>query len=305
MNQPGDMQISVIIPTFQREQVLLDTLYAIFDQSVKASEILVVDQSPQHLAETEAQLARWAEQKKINWIRLSQPSLSVALNTGLRAAQTELVLILDDDIETSQGLIEAHMDAFKQYPDASAVVGQVLQPGEIAKDNELDCVRSGFYADMLFPFWSTKGHWISNAMGGNLSLRREFALSVGGFDENFKDVAFRIETEFARRLMGAGGKIRFFPEASIHHLRHPSGGTRSETDDTAGYSTKQAPGDYYFVFLHAGGNEVRRYIFERLHRELRTQYYLKHPWKIPGKCTAELKALVRGWYLSRQTRKLS
>ncbi len=303
MNQPSSTSISVIIPTLLREQVLLDTLRLLFDQSAQASEIIVVDQSPQHLAETEARLTRWEQHKRINWIRLSRPSLPVALNIGLKAAQTELVLMLDDDIDANRELIKAHVEAYRHYPDASAVVGQVLQPGETAKDIELDCVRSGLYADMLFPFWSTRGHWIKNAMGGNLSLRREFALSVGGFDENFNEVAFRIETEFARRLIAAGGKIRFYPEASIHHLRHPSGGTRNQIHDVAGYSTKQASGDYYFVFLHAQGRERRRYIFERLHRELRTKYYLQKPWKIPGKCLAELKALLRGWYLARKRQK--
>ena len=51
--------LSVVMPTYRREQVLLDTLQSLFEQTVPADEILVVDQTERHEPSTEAQLAEW------------------------------------------------------------------------------------------------------------------------------------------------------------------------------------------------------------------------------------------------------
>src|SRR5437868_3122650 len=83
--------------------------------------------------------------------------------------------------------------------------------------------RPGLGACLDFPFNSAIPAQVANVMAGNLSVRREMALAVGGFDENFVGVAYRFETEFCRRLLRAGGRVLFQPAASIHHLRTPTG----------------------------------------------------------------------------------
>jgi len=290
----------VIIPTLNREKVLLGTIESLLQQEMCATEILVIDQTDRHEPATEEQLAVWAREGDIRWVRLDAPNLPRAMNTGLESATCPLALFLDDDILAGEHLISAHLDAYRAFPEAVAVVGQVLQPGQSAREARMDGERSGLGADLLFPFWSSRGDWVCNAMAGNLSVRREAALAVGGLDENFTGVAFRIETDFARRLIAAGGKIRFHPEASIRHLRHPSGGTRSHTVDDAGYSARQGFGDFYFAFVHGTGAELRRYIRERFHRELRTGHYLRHPWLIPARLWTECRALVLGWRMARR-----
>ncbi len=54
-----------------------------------------------------------------------------------------------------------------------------------------------------------------------------------------------------------------------------------------------AVGDYLFAFGHARGGERWRYVAGRLVRETCNRYYLRHPWKIPVKLAAEIRAL--GW----------
>lgn len=227
--------LSIVIPTYNREVVLLDTLNALLSlmeavhgQGSDRCELLLIDQTPKHEPATDARLSELAESGRLRWLRLPTPHLTGAMNCGLLEARGTLVLYLDDDIIPAPGLLNGHLQAHREHPEAWAVVGQVLQPGQRPEWHPHRPRGSTLWRDLDFAFNGTELAWIENVMAGNLSLKRERALAMGGFDERFPPpVASRFETEFAKRLVAAGGRIRFSPEASIHHLAAPSGGTRS------------------------------------------------------------------------------
>ena len=284
--------ISIVIPTLHREQVLLDTLRALLALPNPAAEILVVDQTARHTPETGAQLAEWHAAGRIVHLRRDTPGVVAAMNHGLREARHPLVLFLDDDIVPSPELISAHVSGHRNFPQAWAVAGQVLQPGEDPADLVPPEPRTGLRADLDFPFRSSRPDWIANVMAGNLSVKREKALAIGGFDEIFPPpVAYRFESDFARRLMAAGGRIRFEPAASIRHLRAPAGGTRSLGSHLTSASPLHGVGDYLFALRHGRGLEKWAYLLARPFREIRTRFHLLHPWWIPVKLTGEFRAL--------------
>ncbi len=67
--------------------------------------------------------------------------------------------------------------------------------------------RNPLRQDLDFRFNSSHPCYVRNCMSGNLSVRREEALTIGGFDENFNlTVAFRYETDFARRIWEQGAR---------------------------------------------------------------------------------------------------
>ena len=78
--------VSVAIPTFQRESVLIDTLEAL--QASGAGEILVVDQTPTHEPRTETRLREMDQGGRIRWLRLTEPSIPRAMNVALLEAHT-------------------------------------------------------------------------------------------------------------------------------------------------------------------------------------------------------------------------
>ncbi len=292
--------VSVVIPTYQREQVLLETVQVVLNQVPSPREILIIDQSPGHETSVAQQLQVWHEDGLIRWIRLAEPSIPKSMNHGLRLATQPIVLFLDDDLTAASTLVDWHWRTHQQFPEAVAVVGQVLQPGEVPRDAPAKEPRTGLRADLEFPFFRSEADWVSNVMAGNLSVKRDYALQVGGFDENFTGVAYRFETEFAQRLIKGGGRIRFCPEASINHLRAARGGTRSTGSHLTSADPKYGIGDYYYAFLHGGTLEAWRYSVCRMFREVRTKFHLKHPWWIPVKLVGELRALRRGWKMARQ-----
>ena len=289
--------VTVVIPTYLREQVLLETIQVVLNQVPLPLEILIVDQSPSHETSVTQQLQAWHDEGRIRWIRLAEPSIPKSMNHGLRLATQPIVLFLDDDLTAASTLVDWHLRTHQQFPEAVAVVGQVLQPGEVSRHMAAKEPRTGLRADLEFPFFRSEPDWVSNVMAGNLSVKRQYALKVGGFDENFIGVAYRFETEFARRLIAGGGKIRFCPEASINHLRADRGGTRSTGSHLTSADPKYGVGDYYFALLsRASFTEKAGYIGRRPFREVTTRFHLRNPWYIPLKLLGECRAFV--WALS-------
>lgn len=315
--------VSIVIPTYGREDVLLDTVRALLGLTCRAGEILLVDQTADHEAATSRQLQDWEKSGKIQWIRRRPPCIVGAMNHGAEAANGTIVLFLDDDIIPGPDLIKAHADAHHADVGAWAVVGRVIQPedrgtettvtkrpGEpelsLADDQEM---RTTSWAPLLsglkFAFNGTESRWVTNVMAGNLSVKRDRFLAAGGFDRNFvPPVAYRFETEFARRVLARGGAIRFEPSASIQHLRASHGGTRSRGGHLASASPIHGVGDYYYALRCGRGWDRVRYICRRPFREVRTRFHLRHPWYIPVKLIGEGRAMFKAWRLYRAGPKL-
>jgi GT2 family glycosyltransferase len=293
--------MSVAIATYGREQVLVETIARVLECRAAATEVLIADQTPRHEPETERRLADWQREGRIRWLRLPEPSTVDAMNACLQQAATPLVLFLDDDVIPSPDLLSAHAAAHAAHPEALAVVGQVLQPGEVSEDVAYAGPTTGLRADLEFPFRSARGAWVQNVIGCNLSVKRAAALSIGGFDANFTPpVAFRFETEFARRAIARGYRVWFEPSASIRHLRAPSGGTRTHGSHLTSASPEHGVGDYYFALRCGSGWERWRYMAIRPLRQVRTRFHLRNPWYIPVKLVGELRALALGLKLWRR-----
>jgi len=299
--------LSIVIVTYNRSKVLVDTVNYLFELEgyTRSNEIIIVDQTMNHTAEAQAALQKWADVDLIKWIRLPEPNLTGAMNRGLIEAQSDIVLYLDDDIVPHSKLLVAHLNAHRDKPSVAAVIGQILQPGEEPLDVTYEPKAGVLRAYMDFPFYSNEGCLIENAMAGNMSLKREIALRLKGFDEQFiPPVAARFESEFAKRLTSAGEKIWFEPKASIRHLAVSSGGTRAKGSHLNSAQPYFGFGDYYFALKHGSVLECIRYCITRFFREVRTKFHLANPWFIPVKWIGEIRAFAMALRASRKPPKL-
>lgn len=293
MNPAATLPLSVLIPTFGRDVVLTDTIAQLLAQHPRAAEVIVVDQTPVHEAETEAQLKQWHESGGIRWIRRETPSQPGALNEGLLLATQPFALMLDDDIRIEAGFLEAHVNGF-DCDRVWAVVGQVLQPGETPLSGHSQRESQSALADLDFPFRSDSEAFVKNGMSGNMTVRVSRALQLGCFDENFlPPVSYRFDTDFCKRLVKAGGRIRFLPKARIHHLRAERGGTRSQGSHLSSPSPIHGMGDYYFAMRQGLQPATIWYMVRRPFREVSTRFHLRRPWWIPVKLLGEARAIAQ------------
>jgi GT2 family glycosyltransferase len=129
-------------------------------------------------------------------------------------------------------------------------------------------------------------------MGGNFSIRRELALRLGGFDENFVHVAYRFEAEFAKRALGAGWQIFFEPRASIRHLKAGTGGTRSYGNHLRTIRPSHSVGEYYFLLRSEKGLRRVLDLVSRTTRAVTTKHHVSHPWWIPATLAAETMGFI-------------
>jgi GT2 family glycosyltransferase len=274
--------LSVAIPTYGRDQVLVDTLSSLLALDPAPAEILVLDQTREHVPEVTASLHEWDAAGQIRWIRLSEPSIPGSMNRGLLDANHDIVLFLDDDIQPEPGLIGAHLAAHRDHA-AALVAGRVIQPWQQGVD---------FSKDTGFHFASLRPTWIDEFMGGNFAIRRDVALQLGGFDENFVRVAYRFEAEFAYRLRRAGHRIYYEPEACIHHLKVSSGGTRSFGEHLTTFKPDHAVGAYYYTFrTWSGWHSLQSFASVPL-RAVATRHHLRKPWWIPVTLLAQLLGMA-------------
>lgn len=294
------MNVSVAIPTYNRGAILVETIERLLTLPERAAEIVVVDQTRDYDDAIEARLETWSRGGSIRWIRLPEPSIPHAMNEALRVAASPIVLFLDDDVVPSPNLVPEHAAAYES--DVWAVVGQVMQPGE--EPRHATDPHRGPLRDLEFPFNHDQRCFVENVIACNLSVDREKAIALGGFDENFLAAAYRFETDFARRVVDAGGLVRFEPRAFVHHLRIPTGGVRAHGDHRRTAAPSHSAGDYYFAMLHIP--LFWRYAFRRFRQNVATRYLLRHPWNIPAKVIAEMRgALLARRLVSRGRRLMS
>lgn len=276
-------RISVVIPTYQRELVLVETIKYLLASTPAPDEILIVDQTENHDPDTQNALLNLETTGSIRRIRLDQPSITHAMNVGLEHANSEIALFVDDDIIPGPDLISAHIRAHAANR-ANIVAGQVLQPGEEPMSLEPERPE--------FRFCSSAQGYVSELMGGNFSIRRAVALRLGGFDENFVHAAYRFEAEFAARALVGNEKIWFEPNASIRHLKANTGGTRSYGEHLKSIKPSHSVGAYYYLIRSNGISRRFLKVLARPVRAIRTRHHLSHPWWIPATILAELSGLI-------------
>jgi glycosyltransferase involved in cell wall biosynthesis len=274
---------SILIPTYGRHDVLINTLSALLSLPAPlADEIIVLDQTPCHPKKCEDQLNWWQQTKQIKWLRIPHPSITAAMNLGLVRAKSDYVLFLDDDIIPDDQLLAAHRSAACQYPGA-IIAGRVLQPWH---QGQLDPEGS------RFRFNNQNERECHEFMGGNVSMSRIKALEIGGFDRNFIRVAYRFEAEFAYRWCRAGYRIRYEPKALIHHLKVSDGGTRSFSKHLTTLRPDHAVGRYYYFWRTSSPWRALAQSVVSFFKAIYTRHHMRQPWWIPITFVSELRGFL-------------
>ena len=269
--------VSIIIPTFQREKPVRDTLNAVLAQTIAGcslstdSELIVVDQTLQHEPETQAILTN----PGIRHLRLEHPNLPAARNAGIRAASGDIVLFLDDDIYPGPDLITLHRRHYND-PTIGSVAGRVHVSNRCFLSAKPDPAGHP-WPDGPNIFDRNQAGERAFAPGGHLSVRRDLAMQAGLFDENFIGNAVAEEEDFGFAIRRLGYRVIYDPQPWIIHLAAPSGGCREQRDIREGalfyrnklyFALKNVAGldfwrvlaDVYYSGVLSGSNRLRRQI---------------------------------------------
>ncbi len=203
------MDISVVVPTFNRREIVSRTLNTLFAQDFPASryEIIVVDGSTDGTA---AALKSLTPRCRLRVIEQENRGPSAARNTGYRAAQAPLVLFLDDDMFCDPGLVVAHVAAHKDH-DRCVAFGALFLSDDSPPSIAAECFNREIGAFHLRQRSDPSAKWQeSDCVFANASLSRELLERLGGFDEKFR---MREDLELGVRLFTAGVQPRYVSNA--------------------------------------------------------------------------------------------
>lgn len=113
------ISVSVIVPVFNREKLIIRCLDSIFNQTVKPDEIIVIDNNS--VDSTYSTVEKWIEHHKDSGIKMfllkeEKKGACAARQKGLENASGTLVIFFDSDDEMNPGLIEKSKLIFDNNP---------------------------------------------------------------------------------------------------------------------------------------------------------------------------------------------
>src|SRR5580698_8019149 len=204
------MDISVVISTYNRREIVRRSVETLFTQSLAPSQfeiIVVVDGSTDGTADS---LRSLNPPCRFRVIEQENRGLAGARNTGLRAAESELIVYLDDDMLCDPMLVREHCAAHR--PDEAAFgLGAIFLSPDSPRGLAAECFKREVGAYYLQHRQNPETPWPRSAcVFGNSSRPRRVLIGVGGFDERFR---MREDAELGARLLAAGVQPRYVATA--------------------------------------------------------------------------------------------
>lgn len=283
--------LSVAIPTYGRDRVLVETLEDVLGRLGSDMELIVIDQNPSLDPAVEARLTAWHDEGALRRVRMERPSLTAARNLALRLARSDIVLFVDDDVVLSPSLLTQHVERHRSG-NYAAVGGRVYEwqygderPnwGDPRANDNPQQLPPPYGLDHVGP-----ANWV---LGGHVSVRKADVIAVGGYDENFVGPAFGEDTDLALRLTAAGKVVFFDSTISLVHLRSRAGGCRIPGNSTWSGWTKSAN---HFLYMYRHGRTLREkahYLMWGLRSGPLLRENLIRPWRWPVAWLAAARAL--------------
>jgi glycosyltransferase involved in cell wall biosynthesis len=214
------LAVSIIVPTYRREGLLRDTLTQVLAQDYPRCEVLVIDQSREHEAETQAFLAAHAD--RLRCFRLEKPNLPAARNFGIRQSTGDIIVFLDDDIVIPDDCVSKLVATY----DDDEVWGATGFTLGHAETDDQKYVAYAHRVSSRDDFNRLPRIKVTTFNGCLMSFRRAMFDRVGFFDEwiGTQPMAAGEDGEFCQRAVAAGCILWLNPRLTVRHLEGKDGG---------------------------------------------------------------------------------
>ena len=219
----NEIKISVIIPTYNRSDLLINTIRSLKEQNYIGYEIIVVDNGcSEHIRLLVENQKKDKDTKKcsIRYIRSPDIGLHNTRHLGAKTAKGEILLYIDDDIIADKNLLQ---EIIKPYHKANVgcVGGRILPDWEVEPPEWKNQVPKWYLSILDDDEGPKEVQWI---YGCNFSIRKALLFKVGGFNPdafgNKKLWWYRGDGEIGllKKILKAGKKVIYNPNALVWHL---------------------------------------------------------------------------------------
>lgn len=228
------MAVTVVIPTYNRLNKLLETLDALSGQSFRDFSVIVVDDGSPDGTTEKLKAGSLDYPFSLQIIYQQNAGASAATNSGVRLAGDGLVILFDDDILPSPECIAQHVAFHEKMPGAILSGSADTDPQRTTTDVQ----RYKLYMEQKW----REARPDTNALlevgfenfiitTANMSLQRSLYLSLQGFSAELRD---GYDVEFGFRALLKDTKLYFDRNVKTIHndqisLRYYAGRQRAYT----------------------------------------------------------------------------
>jgi glycosyltransferase involved in cell wall biosynthesis len=230
----GPADISVVIPSFDRTDLALETVQSVLDQSRAVREIIIVaNGSDEHAA-------FWQQRANDQLRVLRTPPLGkqLARNEGIRAARSTWVATLDDDDLYLPDFITSALPAIEEgRADIISTDHRKFHPEREDRRTNFEAAPKGYWSGIRPSdpnvSWSFVGQFPMALLlkrvpiyPSTTVIRRDFALEIGGYDPGMRGIMAE-DLEFLIRALSRG-KLALVWRPLVRYRKHPGNDTVSE-----------------------------------------------------------------------------
>lgn len=177
------MGISVVIPLYNKERHIENTINTVLSQSYKEIEIIVIDDGS---TDKSAEIVQKITDRRLRFIRKKNEGVSITRNLGVSEASNELVAFLDADDEWKPDYLERIHSLYQKYPNAAIYATNYSVVEQDGKSYTLDypeidfeegLIKNYFYSAYTFtPLWTSA-----------VCVRKSIFQQMGGFPTNIRN----------------------------------------------------------------------------------------------------------------------
>ena len=210
MNTEKIKKVSVIIPTYNRKEILAKTLdyLMVQDYSKDQYEIIVIDDGSTD-ATQEMVKSKMERGVNLRYLYQKQRGPHFARNLGIEKARGEIIIFVDSDIFTPPNFITEHVKFHQKFGDV-VVSGPTVRTDNL--DNVFGDIERRKVKKLFFDFSGP------SFITSDLSVRRKFLIRVSGFDEEFTGFGWH-DWELGLRLKKLGLKAKRNINAMVYHYK--------------------------------------------------------------------------------------
>jgi GT2 family glycosyltransferase len=224
--------VTIIIPNYNGREYLGECLKAITENQITCVIIVVDDGSSDDSLELLA--THYPEVKTISLA--SNMGFCHAVNVGIKATESEFVILLNNDTVVRPGFVEALQSAIAKDERIFSVAAKMLR----MSDPSFIDSAGDIYTVFGWALGRGKGKkanryqkegTVFSACAGAAIYRRQYLEELGFFDEKHFAYLEDLDLGYAARLRGL--RNRFCPQAEVLHAGSASSGSRYNPTKTA------------------------------------------------------------------------
>ena len=210
----NDITISVVVPLYNKERAVVDTIHSVLNQTIVPYELIIVDDgSTDNSLNVARKRISELENERVRIIHQENAGVSAARNKGILEAKGEYIAFLDADDLWDKEYLAEQVKLIYDFPDAA------MWGINFAETNNGQLVRklaTGLpegYRGYVDNYFQIKGRHSDLFCSSSVVIRKDVFDKVGLFDERIK---YAEDTDMWWRII-ATHKVAFYDRYMVFY----------------------------------------------------------------------------------------